>query len=673
MTADTLRQGRALCGDVERARRHEWLCTNGLGGYAMGAVAGSLERSYHGLLIEATAPPLGRTLRLAKLDATLIDADGASYALDANAWGDGRTINPYTDAWLEGFHLDGGAPTWTFLIGGRRVQRALWMAHGAHTTLIRWRLLDEGPPLSLRLLALGSARSHHHRAGGGGAPVGLRAQGDCLEVAVEGLRPLRIWAPGAWEAGSGAAYEGFFLREEAARGLEARDAHRELGRIALQLTHGEDLFVAATVEGQGRPDGAALWAARQAREASLLALRAGVRRGAGADPARASRLVLSADAFVVTRPLGEGLGRTVMAGYPWFGDWGRDTMIALPGLLLATGRAPEAAQILRTFAAYEDGGMLPNRFPGAHEAPEYNTVDAALWFFEAAARTLAALPEAEAAALRAALWPVLERIVAAHRAGTRYGIRVAEDGLVTAGEAGVQLTWMDARVGERVITPRMGKPVEINGLWLRALEVLLALRRAQGAPDGDLPALLERARGSFARYWDDARGHLYDVLDGPHGDDGALRPNQVIALSLPGCPLSPERRRRALSVVRARLLTSHGLRSLDPSDPHYEGVYHGSPSQRDGVYHQGTTWGWLIGPWIEANLLAGASPDALRRDLEGLWDHLSEGVLGSASEIFDGDPPFLHRGAPAQAWSVAALMQAHDALEAAAAGLGGDL
>jgi predicted glycogen debranching enzyme len=358
----------------------------------------------------------------------------------------------------------------------------------------------------------------------------------------------------------------------------------------------------------------------------------------------------------------------VLAGYPWFSDWGRDTMIALPGLLLRTGRAQEAARVLRTFAGFVDQGMLPNRFPKAHHPPEYNTVDATLWYFVAVQRTLRALPQEQARELGAELLPVLEDIVADHLRGTRYGIGVDSDGLLTSGQEGVQLTWMDARVEGRVITPRQGKPVEVNGLWIHALQVLLELRQAQGQgqDQGSLEAQLQRARQAFERYWDRDTGCLKDVLDVPGGgNDATVRPNQIIALSLESCPLSQDRRRQALQVAGRALLTSHGLRSLSPEDDRYAGSYSGPPAQRDERYHQGTTWGWLIGPWVRARLLVQDSPDAVRRDLDSLLDHLGSALVGSASEIFDGDPPFKPRGAPAQAWSVASLLDALDAVHQA--------
>ena len=347
---------------------------------------------------------------------------------------------------------------------------------------------------------------------------------------------------------------------------------------------------------------------------------------------------------------------SVIAGYPWFGDWGRDTMIALPGLTLATGRTDVARPILTTFARFVDRGMLPNRFPDAGEVPEYNTVDATLWYFEAIRAYHAATQDDT---LLKELYPVLEDIVGWHRTGTRYGIgEDAADGLLRAGEPGVQLTWMDAKVGDWVVTPRIGKPVEINALWYNALRVMAAFARRLGRPAGPWDTLAEQVRRGFARYWNAQAGYCYDVLDGPDGHEAALRPNQIFAVSLPESPLDPDRQRQVVDACARQLLTSFGLRSLAPDHAQFRGSYGGGPRERDACYHQGCVWGWLLGPFVLAHLRVHGDAAVAGSYLEPLAHHLADYGVGSIAEIFAGDPPFTPCGCTAQAWSVAETLRA---------------
>jgi predicted glycogen debranching enzyme len=348
-------------------------------------------------------------------------------------------------------------------------------------------------------------------------------------------------------------------------------------------------------------------------------------------------------------------GRSVIAGYPWFGDWGRDTMIALPGLTLATGRPEVAATILRTYARYVDRGMIPNRFPDHGDTPEYNTVDATLWYVEAIRAYVNSTDDVD---LLRDLFPVLEDIIERHVRGTRYGIRVdPDDGLLRAGEPGVQLTWMDAKVGDWVVTPRIGKPVDVNALWYNALRSLEGFADALDEPTDPFAERADRVASHFGRFWDAERGHCRDVIDGPEGDDPSLRPNQILAVSLPHSPLPPDQQRAVVAACSAVLVTPHGLRSLAPEHPDYMGTYGGSVHDRDAAYHQGTVWSWLLGPFVKAHLRVYGDPETARSFLAPLRRHLREGgVMGSISEIFDGDAPFAARGAPAQAWGVAQLL-----------------
>jgi predicted glycogen debranching enzyme len=466
-------------------------------------------------------------------------------------------------------------------------------------------------------------------------------------------------------------YQNYRLSVEEYRGLDPLDDNLHTGLFEATLEPGGSLTLVATTQADADLDGDAAYARRQAHEAALLAR---ARPHLPEAPPEIEHLVLAADQFVVRRPRptaaggeAEVQGRSVIAGYPWFGDWGRDTMISLPGLALTTGRPEVAARVLRTYAHYVDQGMLPNRFPEEGQAPEYNTADATLWYFEAIRCYQAALRRHDENTtvdhhLLRDLFPVLAEIVDWHRRGTRYGIGLdPDDGLLRAGEEGHQLTWMDAKVEDWVVTPRSGKPVEINALWYNALCVMADFARHLGHDPAPYKDLAEAAIAGFARFWDEERRYLHDVLDGPRGDDAALRPNQLLAVSLPYSPLPADQQRAVVDACARHLLTSHGLRSLAPEDGQYIGRYGGGRRQRDAAYHQGTVWSWLIGPFVRAHLRVYGDPAAARAYLAPLLRHLAAHGLGSVSEIFDGDAPFAPRGCLAQAWSVAELLSAWQA------------
>jgi predicted glycogen debranching enzyme len=385
-------------------------------------------------------------------------------------------------------------------------------------------------------------------------------------------------------------------------------------------------------------------------------------------PPAVEQLVVAADQFIVCRDLnseaiGVRDGRSVIAGYHWFGDWGRDTMISLPGLTLVTGRHDAAARILATYAHYAREGMLPNRFPDEGEAPEYNTVDATLWYFEAVRAYHARTGDD---GLLGELFSTLAEILDWHQRGTRYQIHVDPvDGLLYAGEDGVQLTWMDAKVDDWVVTPRIGKPVEINALWYNAVRIMADFARHLGEAPELYDELADRVGTSFVRFWNEARGYCYDVVGGPDGDDPGLRPNQLFAVSLPHSPLTAVQQRAVVDVCARHLLSSHGLRSLAAFEPAYIGQYGGDRRERDGAYHQGTVWGWLMGPFVRAHLRVYGDPAQARSYLRPLFQHLAGHGVGSISEIFDGDAPFAPRGCIAQAWSVAELLHTWQAIREA--------
>jgi predicted glycogen debranching enzyme len=655
--------GRALCGDLPSAEAREWLVTNGLGSFASGSVAGQLTRRYHGILVAALSPPLGRTLLVARIDDTAL-YDGHSYPLFANCWSNGL-IAPAGYTNLESWRLEGAIPTWSFACADALIERRIWMQPGANTTYVRYTLLRATRPLALTIKALVNYRDYHGITQAGG----WRMQVDPIERGVRvsafaGAVPFSIAADRGTVTPNNEWYYGYELAEERARGLSYHEDHLCAALIQATLEPGDTLTLAASSEAQPSLDGAAALAARQAYEQALIQRWAAAHPAAAAQPDWVRQLVLAADQFVVNRPLpSDPEGKTIIAGYHWFADWGRDTMISLPGLTLTTGRPELARAILRTFARSVSQGMLPNRFPDDGSPPqdsEYNTVDATLWYFQAIRAYHQATGDDD---LLRELFPVLADIVAWHRRGTRYDIRCdPSDGLIYAGQPGAQLTWMDAKVGDWVVTPRIGKPVEVNALWYSALHAMAEFAGRLGQPPDEYAALAEQAGRGFARFWNAGAGYCYDVLDGPDGADATLRPNQIFAVSLPESPLPPEQQRGVVEACARALLTSHGLRSLAPDHPQYRGHYGGDQTRRDGAYHQGTVWAWLLGPFALAHMRVFHDPAQARRLLEPMGQQLSAAGMGSLSEIFDGDAPMLPRGCIAQAWSVAEILRAWKAL-----------
>jgi predicted glycogen debranching enzyme len=635
----------------DAATRREWLVTNGLGGYASGTVGGPRTRCYHGLLVAATDPPLGRTLLASHLDTT-VRYDDREYALAAHQWADG-TVAPRGFVHLDRFHLEGTVPVWTYACGDALLEKRIWMEQGEHTTYVQYRLVRAQQPVTLRAKGFVNHRSHHATTEAGDWEMEVISTVDGLRVqAFDAATPVFLRSDTASIRPAHTWYRRFHLATEAARGLAHRDDSLHAATAEAALSPGEALTLTFSVGADAALDGSAARARRAERDEGLVE-----RAGLGAAPPDVQHLARAADQFVVDRPTEDDPdGKSVIAGYPWFGDWGRDTMIALPGLTLETGRPEVAAQILRTYGRHVDRGMIPNRFPGAGETPEYNTVDATLWYVEAIHAYVDATGDT---ALLDDLWLVLADIVDHHERGTRYGIAVdPDDGLLRAGEPGVQLTWMDAKVGDWVVTPRIGKPVEVNALWYNTLRTLADGARAVDRSGTPYAERAEQVAAHFDRFWAPDRGHCYDVIDGPDGDDPSLRPNQLFAVSLPHSPLSASQQKAVVDACAARLYTPLGLRSLAPDHPDYEGTYAGDREARDGAYHQGTVWSWLVGPFVKAHLRVYDDPETARTFLGPLRRHRSDHGVGSVSEVFDGDPPFPPGGTPAQAWGVAQLLAA---------------
>jgi predicted glycogen debranching enzyme len=670
---DSLTLPRSDFVDLESALAREWLVTNGLGSFACGTVAQANTRRYHGLLVAALAPPAERTLMVAKLDATANYRE-CPYALACNEYADG-TIAPQGFGFLCAFHLEDGIPVWTYALADARLEERIWMAHGRNTTYVSFTLRHATAALDLSLLPLCTYRDYHaHTQGGWELNVAAEARGCRISASASAHAYRLLIDRGRFLAGAD-WYWHFRHRVEAARGLDALEDLFRPGTFHARLAPNETVTWIATAESEAPTPAQPALAEEMSRRQAL------VTNVNASAPTWIRELTLAADQFVVTRAAADSTapGTSIIAGYPWFGDWGRDTMIALPGLTLATQRHAEAAAILRTFAAFASDGMLPNRLPERGEAPEYNTVDATLWYFHAVNAYLEASGDQE---LLRELFPVLLDSVEWHRRGTRFGIKVdPEDGLLRAGEPGVQLTWMDAKVGNRVVTPRIGKPVEVNALWHFALASMA--RWAQTLREQQLAKQFERAAAQVARnfaraFWCEARAYLYDVVEAEQGAldargrfvDASLRPNQIFAVSL-GTKLLDARRARAVVDVCAReLLTPVGLRTLAASDAQYVGVYQGGPDERAAAYHQGTVWAWLLGPFALAHHRVYQDASHALSLLAGLAPHLGEGCLGSIGEIFDGNAPHTPRGCFAQAWSVAQTLSAWHALTRRAAAPG---
>jgi len=653
--------GREICGVLDVAEQREWLVTNGVGGFASGTVSGNLTRRYHGLLVAALNPPVGRMQLVAKLD-EIANYDAADYALGTNRWASGA-VEPQGHVHIESFRLDGTTPVWRFAIGDALLEKRVWMRYGENTTYVQYTMLRGSQSLELELRTLINYRDFHSNTHAGDWHMKIDAMKNGLQItAFEGAIPFYLLSAGATAEPRHDWLRDYFLPLEKYRGLDDREDYllAAVFRAALQLN--QSVTIVFSTDGSAALDGDVAGAQNAKRESDLLVQWSSADEpAASAAPTWVRQLVLAADQFMVRRDgpddPQDAHGKSIIAGYHWFGDWGRDTMIALPGLTLVTGRPDIAKTILLSFARYVDGGMLPNNFPDAGGRPEYNTVDAALWFFEASRQYFAATQDTETLAK---LFPVMAQMIDAHVAGTRYQIHVDQaDGLLYAGEPGVQLTWMDAKVGDWVVTPRIGKPVEINALWFNALETMASLASAAKQSAEPFTKLAARVKQSFSKFWNHSAGYCYDVIDSPGiGNDATLRPNQIFAVSLPQSPLPVEQQKAVVDICAQRLVTSYGLRSLAQSEPGYQGHYGGNSRDRDGAYHQGTVWGWLLGPFVLAHLRVYADLAAAMSFLEPLGKQIHSHGLGTLSEIFDGEVPFTSRGCIAQAWTVAEVLRA---------------
>ena len=657
------------CRDLKSVLSREWLETNGLGGFSSSTIIGLNTRRYHGLLTAATNPPVGRMVLLSKVEETVL-INGERYEFSANQYP--GAIHPQGFQYLKEFRQD-PFPIFTYVVEDIEITKSVFMIYGENSTVIQYQARAATHKNSSQSLTPNSSLNivlevrplvafrDYHATTHSNPYINMRLQRQDRLISISpypGLPSLFFSHDADLIDPQNFWFYNFQYERERERGLDFQEDL--FSPFALRFMFNPRRLTANIIVST---------TSQEIRQAGLIRHSEIHRRreilGRSFSPKEFIRcLTLAADQFIVRR----ADHKTVIAGYPWFGDWGRDTMISLPGLTLATQQPEVAKNILWSFAQYVDCGMLPNRFPEAGQTPEYNTVDATLWYFEAVRSFLDHTSDYEF--IRKNIYPVLCEIVEWHVRGTRYGIHVDQDGLLSAGssagnggESAVQLTWMDAKVGDWVATPRHGKPVEIQALWYNALCVIQELAKEFNdlSSSQRYQNMALRSKESFnQKFWNESLGCLYDVIDGD-SHDAAIRPNQIFAVSLFYSMLSPERSRLVVRLVEKELLTPFGLRSLSPKDPFYCGRYEGDPVLRDSVYHQGTVWAWLMGPFISAYLkINHRSPESLQEAkqwLEPLQAHLNEAGLGQISEIFDGDFPHTPRGCIAQAWSVAEILR----------------
>jgi glycogen debranching enzyme len=673
--------GREICGDLEAALRREWLVTNGIGGYASSSLSGIGTRSYHGLLVASLTPPVDRTVLVGGL-VEWVAYDGSRYPLSTHEYTTGA-IDPQGYRRLQSFRLEGALPVWIFAFGDALLERRIWMAYGSNTTYVSYRLLRGSQPAALEITPLVTYHGFHALASGQGWVINTEPADQSVVIhAFPGAVPFRLLTDSGRFTPGGAWWWDFKYRQETERGLHDEGDLYAPGVFSIELQAGRATTLILTTEMGAVDESETALTKAQARQERLL-------QTAGLESAHplAQQLALAADQFIVERaqvaqnaqiqsemttpssppPTGEQQrsgNKTIIAGYHWFNDWGRDTMIALRGLALATNQVEDAKNILRTFGQFVHEGLLPNNFPDQSGAvPGYNTADATLWYMVALYEYVGLTRDER---LIDELLPTLRDIVDWHMRGTRYHIGAdPHDGLLRAGEPGVQLTWMDAKVGDYVVTPRIGKPVEINALWYNALQSLSSFLATRGAGAAtEIASYAEHVRASFrARFIRPDQMGLADVVDGPDGDDLTVRPNQIFAVSLPFPLIENQEAATVVDIVGRRLLTTCGLRSLDPADPAYRPTYGGDQYQRDTGYHQGAVWPWLLGPYAEASYRVHGDAQAALSLLLPFVDHLRDAGLGSISEILDGDAPHYPRGCIAQAWSVAEILRVWRYLE----------
>lgn len=640
-----LGKDKAVLSDFKEATQFEWLETNGLGGWAGSSITGTNTRRYHGLLVAAIVPPAERMLLVSKLDETIAVGD-QRYELGTNLY-PGNTIHPKGHQYLENFNKD-FFPHWIYDAGGVRLKKTIAMIHGENTTIIRYEVVQSASVFKLELLPLIAARGYHSLC-----QQGPQLHWDAIfENGIfhnqpDGKTNLFISVPGSSYQHNPSWYNNFQYSIEQYRGLDYSEDLFNHGLFSVLLREGDSLEIIISTENPAGRSAQKLLTGEKLRRQGLISEQP--------NDVMVKQLVLAADQFIVRR---DADLKTIIAGYHWFTDWGRDTMISLPGLCLSTGRFEDAKKIISAFAKSVSEGMLPNRFQDNGEPPEYNNVDGTLWYFIAVYKYLEASGDKKFVLTE--ILPVLSEIIEWHLKGTRYNIKADVDGLLYSGEAGQQLTWMDARIGTWVVTPRMGKPVEIQALWYNALRIIAELLKMKKKKD-DAEIMEDhalKARKSFEqKFWFGNGGYLYDNIDEKGNPVTELRPNQLFALSLPFPLIKGVKAKSMIKIIEEKLYTPVGLRSLAADDDHYIHQYGGDQWHRDSSYHEGTVWSWLLGAYIDALVSINAPKSRIEKVINAFRYHLNEGCLGSVSEIFDADAPHHPRGCVAQAWGVAEILR----------------
>lgn len=636
--------GENLVFDFQTLHNLEWLESNGLGGYSSGTFSGAHSRKYHGLLVASLQPPVKRVVVVSRLEETIL-VENESYNLACNQFP--GTLYPFGIQHLTGYSHD-FFPQWTYQVQGITLRKTIAAVHGENTTLVLYEVIDAPEKFSMELKPFYASRDIHHltRANDYIGQHFIFSRGTFQTMNYQGCPEFFINVPRSQFVEDRVWYRNFEYQQEYLRGMDYQEDLFSHGKFLVTLRKGSRLGVIVSLEDPSDRDALRLFREeRRRRELTIKPF----------DHPGLARLALAADQFVVKR---EDLN-TIVAGYPWFADWGRDAMIALPGLCLVTRRFKEAKKILQKFAEYIDDGMIPNRFPDSGEKPEYNTIDATLWFFNALYQYYRY--SGDKLFIKSIL-PLLRDVIDWHYRGTRYGIHVDKhDELLMGGDPSTQLTWMDAKIGDWVVTPRWGKPVEVNALWYNAL-CITAFFLNELNYDGDAEFFTMKAaivkKNFNEKFWNEDRGYLYDCIQNNYPVHD-VRPNQLYALSLPFPVLDQSRAVRVMEMVQDHLLTPYGVRSLSPTHPAYRGRYEGGPSDRDSSYHQGPAWSHLLGAYIDG-LFYALGEDARRpatEILENMFQHLNEAGTGSVSEIFDGDPPYAPKGCIAQAWSVGELFR----------------
>ncbi len=636
--------------DFSTSSTLEWLETNGLGGYASGTVSGACTRRYHGLLVASMHPPVERMVLVSKLDETIIVGD-SRFELSANQYPD--TVHPQGYQYLTNFER-ALFPEFTYKARDVEIKKTIAGIHGENTTIILYEVINAKEEFALELLPLYACRDFHStsHANDSISPLYLFNEGLFQTKNYQACPEIFISVPGSIFTESKNWYYNFQYAIEQYRGLEHLEDLYTHGKFTVSLIKGSKLGIILSTENPTGKNAFKLVEQERNRREKVVA--------PFSNNENLRRLALAADQFIVQR----GDLKTVIAGYHWFSDWGRDTMISLPGLCLTTGRYDDAKNILLAFSNSVSEGMLPNRFSDYGEAPEYNTIDATLWFFHSIQQYYQHTKDLE---FIKSITPILKDIIGWHYKGTRYNIHVdPADELLYGGQDGVQLTWMDAKVGNWVVTQRKGKPVETNALWYNALCTMKYLLEETGitTDSGDYQAKAGRVLESFnKKFWNEKSGYLYDYIDGDYKDE-SIRPNQIYAISLPFPLLAKDRAKKVLDVVAKHLFTPKGLRSLNPEHPDYKPVYGGDPWHRDGAYHQGTVWSFLMGPYIDALLQVkgNSGKEEATKILNTFITHLDEACVGSVSEIFDAQAPHTPRGCVAQAWGVAEVLRVRAAI-----------